>query len=308
MFFSRTICHGYQNALCVMEFSENYMWESGESDCCLEFDSWSKLEASSLICSSLCATQPIKGMWCSANVTPHVCKVALCHLQPSGAIRVLTAQSPEKHWLHETRGPPPNPHPPQLTEASPTWALLESVAQTTDLIMKWPPANSTVYVRIIFFGMTQLSFAINPGVWVQTTRWWAPDMMLCFPKNRYVIFGSDSLLQRALSRPRKTTAICKILASGILLLLLCLHAERVSKNRDLWHLRTWVMRSCGANGNNVAPGVCPVLHTSLGPAASLSELICQHRQLPSHCIWSCSERIQRAVREVQKYGAFLEFV
>lgn len=58
--------------------------------------------------------------------------------------------------------------------------------------MKWSTANSTVHVRIIYFGMTQLSFAINPGVWVQTTRCWASEVMLCFPKNRYVIFGSDS--------------------------------------------------------------------------------------------------------------------
>lgn len=64
--------------------------------------------------------------------------------------------------------------------------------QTSNLIIKWSTANSTMNVKIIYFGMTQLSFAINPGAWVQTTRCWAPRVMLCFPENRYVISESDS--------------------------------------------------------------------------------------------------------------------
>lgn len=142
------------------------------------------------------------------------------------------------------------------------WGLsyLSSVAQTSNLIMKWSTANSTVHVRIICFGMTQLSFAINPGVWVQTTRCWAPEVMLCFPKNRYVIFGSDSGVAANTFHPWKNNCDMQPCSQwNIVNTIMSLRAERVSKNRDLWHLRTWVMRSRVANGNDVAAGVCPVL-------------------------------------------------
>lgn len=150
--------------------------------------------------------------------------------------------------------------PPSADWASRTWALLESVAQTSNLIMKWSTANSTVHVRIIYFGMTQLSFAINPGVWVQTTRCWAPEVMLCFPKNRYVIFGSDSGVAAHAFHPWKNNCDMQPCSQwNTVNTIMSVRAERVSKNRDLWHLRTWVMRSRAANGNDVAAGVCPVL-------------------------------------------------
>lgn len=131
-------------------------------------------------------------------------------------------------------------------------------------------------VKIIYFGMTQLSFAINPGVWVQTTRCWAPRVMLCFPENRYVISESDSCTASCRAPPLYKNN-CDILCFGqrntviisIFFIFLFFHKERVSRNRDLWHRRSWVISNCRANGNDVAAAVCPVLQTSAGSAASI---------------------------------------
>lgn len=223
----------------------------------LDFDLWCELKVDTLICSSLGARRPIKGIWCSANAMPHIWKVTF-FLTRQTLTRVESSGS-RQSWKMSARQNSEKSLP-QLTEASHTWALLESVAQTSNLIMKWSTANSTVHVRIIYFGMTQLSFAINPGVLVQTTRCWAPEVMLCFPKNRYVIFGSDSGVAANTFHPWKNNCDMQRCSQwNIVNTIMSLRAERVSKNSDLWHLRTWVMRNRGANGNDVAAGVCPVL-------------------------------------------------
>lgn len=131
-------------------------------------------------------------------------------------------------------------------------------------------------VKIIYLGMTQLSFAINPGAWAQTTRCWAPRVMLCFPENRYVISESDSCTASCRAPPLYKNN-CDTLSFGqwnivitsIFYFFFFLRKERVSRSRDLWHRRSWVISDCRANGNDVAAGVCPVLQTSAGSTASL---------------------------------------
>lgn len=284
-----------------MEFPPQRLWLSGGSDLGLELDWWCEPVASTLIRSSLCAKRPIKGLWCSANATPHVWKslfffkpVWLCHLRPSGVIKVTTTQSPEKRRLGRRGKTPslswPRPLLPELfwnqSHKPQTWLWSGRPPTAACTSRLYTLAWHSCHLLLI-----PVSGCRPPGAGHQ--KW-------CCVFQRIDMWSlgvtaAQLAAANALHPWKNNCDMQRFSQWNTVTTIMSLRAERVSKNRDLWHLRTWVMKSCGANGNDVAAGVCPVLQRSVGPAASLSELICQHRQLPSHCIWNCSEKKSRGL-------------